>query len=258
MTALLRVNGMSLSLSAVRLLSEISFQVAAGEVIAILGPNGAGKSSLIKCLNRIFPEAQGQILLEGRPLAAFTQRQIAARIGYAPQRFAPIFSYSVRQFVELGTFSGAELAEGQRRTGVDQAIEICGIQHLGQRDMASLSGGELQLVLLAGALVGNPRLLLLDEPTTFLDPAFQLRVLSILKTLRDRTEGQTAVIMATHDINLALELSSRVIGLSQGRVSFDCTPREILNGDLLTSLYQSKFSRVSVPGRECGFIVPVA
>jgi zinc transport system ATP-binding protein len=181
-------------------LSSISFRAVSGDYLGIVGPNGSGKSTLIKALLGLIEPDDGTIELFGVPVLRFTQWN---RIGYLPQRIKfsnPNFPGTVEEIVRLGLIAGearlSRNSSGQNRA-IDEALDLLGIMQLKGRLMGGLSGGQQQRVLLARAMVNRPELLILDEPTTALDPETREHFYELLKRLNS-TLG-TTVLLVTHD-----------------------------------------------------------
>ncbi len=188
-------------------LHDISLQIAAGEIVTILGPNGSGKSTLLRALLGILPVAEGRIL-----------RQAGLQIGYVPQRLMvdKTMPITVRRFLSLPTrVSDTEAAEVLARVGMSGH---------GQDQMTALSGGQLQRVLLAHALLGKPQLLMLDEPTQGLDQQGEAAFYQLIQQVRTATGA--AVLMISHDLHVVMAASDRVICLN-GHICCEGTPRVV-------------------------------
>lgn len=179
-------------------LSGINLALGAGEILALLGPNGVGKTTLFKTLLGFLPSLGGEILLNGRPMAAWPRAELARQVAYVPQAHTPPFPFQVRDVVVMGRTAhmGMFAAPSTRDfTLADEALAELGLQDFSARIYTELSGGEQQLVLIARALAQQPSLLLLDEPTANLDFGNQIRVLGQVIRLARRGLG---VIMTTH------------------------------------------------------------
>lgn len=207
-----------------KILCGINLCIRSGEILTILGRNGAGKSTLFSCMMGIKKPQQGTIEILGRNIAAMTERDIAAVVGYVPQNHQPTFSYTVEEFVQMGCAAGIGLfsAPGQKeRTKTRETLTQMGILHLAQRPYTELSGGERQQVTIARAIVGKPKIILFDEPTAHLDFTNQIKVLRIIKKL---SEAGYAVAMTTHDPNHALLLGGYTAILGEdGKVVWGAT-----------------------------------
>ncbi len=197
---LLETTGLCFRYGATEVLSDISFSVAAGDYLGIVGPNGCGKSTLVRALLGLAPPSQGRVTLFGTEQPAFRQWE---RIGYLPQRLRflnPQFPATVEEVAALGLLGAKRFpkrlsADDHRRIGA--ALERMGIVHLRRRLIGELSGGQQQRALLARALVSDPELLILDEPTTALDPETRDGFYALLREL-NRERG-TAIVLITHD-----------------------------------------------------------
>ncbi|AAR36377.1 ABC transporter ATP-binding protein [Geobacter sulfurreducens] len=214
------VTGVTLGYQGTEALTDVSFAVAAGDYVGIVGPNGSGKSTLIRCILGLARPDRGEIRLFGTPLAGFDQWQ---RVGYLPQGlqyFNPHFPATVAEVVGLGLLAGRRFPRRPRSgdgAAVTHALELMGIESIRDRLVGELSGGLRQRALLARALVSGPELLVLDEPTTALDPETRE---SFYQTIRDlnRSRG-TTVILVTHDSGTIGSHASRFLYLDK-RVVF--------------------------------------
>lgn len=189
--------------------NDISFSLDEGDVFCILGPNGIGKSTLIRCLARLLPLTSGQVFLDEHNISQMNRQALAKKIGFIPQIHTPAFSYSVFDFVLMGrspyiTLFG--LPREEDLTIAEQALSTVGITGLKDKIYTQISGGEQQLVLFARVLAQEPRLLLLDEPTSHLDLANQMHILDLIAKLAD--QGLTT-IMTTHIPDHAYRLAHR-------------------------------------------------
>jgi iron complex transport system ATP-binding protein len=220
-----------------RLFEELSFALRAGQVLCILGPNGIGKSTLLRCLDGLDRLAGGSIQLAGRPLQSLTRRELGRLVGLVPQADAPVFAFTVREVVEMGRaphlgWLGAPGAADQDI--VRATLERLGIAGLADRLYPELSGGERQMVLIARALAQQPRLLILDEPTSHLDFANGMRVLELVRGLAD---GGLAVIMTSHDPDHAFLIADRTLAMAPTLPAIDGATRELLTEARLSAIY---------------------
>jgi iron complex transport system ATP-binding protein len=223
-------------------LRGLTFSIAAGERVALVGPNGAGKTTLLKCLLRILKGGTGDIRVAGRSLESFGQAELARRLAYVPQADGWSAPYTVREFVEMSRYPhlGPLAPLGmQDRAAVDGALEETGMLALSGRPLDSLSGGERQKALVAAALAQESDILLLDEPTAFLDPSRQVEVLRVLG--RAHRERSATLLFVTHDLNEALAHSDRVIALREGERVFDGPSSTLADGASLERVYGHAF-----------------
>lgn len=219
-------------------LSGIGFELAAGETLGVLGPNGGGKSTLLRLLCGRLRPREGEIFLDNQPLRAISAKALARRVALVPQEMSTIFSVTVRDMVSLGLFPWTGfLGWGvpERRDLVDDALRQTDLWGLRDRLTSEISGGERRRVLLARALVQRPKLLLLDEPTTHLDPRHQLDFIRLLDRLR--TENGLGVIAVLHDVNLALAWCSALLLIKDGRTLAAGAPDRVMTDDLLEKAY---------------------
>jgi len=238
-------------------LHQISLTVEAGERVAIIGPNGAGKTTLLKCLNGLLRPQQGQVFIMDKPAPAYAARQLARTVAYVPQPMNSGLPFPVRDFIMMGRYphwSTLSHVSAADREAVGQALEITGTTHLATRIHATLSGGERQKVMLAAALAQQAPILLLDEPSAFLDPGHQYDIDCILLAV-NRRDGVT-IVTATHDLNRAALTHDRIVGLRDGSVICDAVPAAVLQPDVLQQLYRTSFVMVQHPDSDAAMILP--
>ena len=229
-------------------LTDVSFNAAPGELLAILGPNGVGKTTLFRCILGEQKRYLGTIAVDGENMRGFSARETAHRIAYIPQTHAMTFRFSVRDTVLMGTTHMLSTTASPGRTQeriAEEALEKLGILHLKDRSFDTLSGGEQQLTYVARALAQQAKILLMDEPTSSLDYGNQLKVLSVVKGLA--AEGYT-VLLSTHHPQHALRDADRVLALLDGRVSAFGPAKEVLTPALLESLYGTRAELYDTPG----------
>lgn len=203
-------------------LAGLSFTVESGEFLAIIGPNGAGKSTLLRHLNGILPVRTGRVELDGKPLGQYSNKAAARRMTYVPQAQGWIPPYPVLEFLLLARYPHLDPFQAPGREDRQRVREILRqfrMLDFEDRQLETLSGGERQKIYLAGAMVQESPVILLDEPTSFLDPHHCREIHSLLRHLH-RQQRRT-ILMVTHDVNAALELATRVLGLRAGRLDFD-------------------------------------
>ena len=201
-----------------RVLEDVSFAIPRGTVNVILGPNGAGKSTLLRLILGRHTPNRGEIEVLGRPLHSYRRDQISRLIGFVPQREYVTFDFTVFDYVLLGRtphLGYLQLPGEEDRVAAWRTLQRLGIETMWDRRITEISGGELQLVIIARAVVQNAAILLLDEPTAHLDPANKKRVLRILRTLADQG---TTVLFTTHDPESAAAIADHLILLREGRI----------------------------------------
>jgi len=239
------------------ILHEVSLAVGRGEFLTVIGPNGAGKSTLLRCFDGILEPSAGRVLIDDRPLTEIARRELARTVSYVPQPDAGPLDYSVRSFVEMGRFphvnAWAALTEADAETVTD-AMELTGVAELADRSMSSLSGGERQRASIAAALAQGGSILLLDEPTSFLDYRHQVQILDLLDRLHD--EGGMTIVAVTHDLNSTVASSDWVLALKEGRVAATGQPAELLDTDALAAIYDADFRLIEGGHRGLPLVLP--
>jgi iron complex transport system ATP-binding protein len=219
-------------------LRGVDLELPAGSVCTILGPNGSGKTTLLRCLLGQQLPSSGTILLGGAPIDSLDSRARAQQLAYVPQLPSSAFAFNVRELVSMGRYAhqGAlGLASTGDRDLVQRALERTGTTAFADRTLGELSGGEAQCVMIARALAQQPRIMLLDEPTSHLDLRNQLRIVCLVRQLA-KEQGMAALVVG-HDINLAAHHSDTLALFHQGRVAATGTPREVLRAGLLRETY---------------------
>ena len=233
----LKASGLSCSYNGMEVLTDISFSVASGDYLGIVGPNGSGKSTLVRALLGLLELDAGSTELFGAPLAEFADW---ARIGYLPQRirfFNPNFPGTVEEIVRLGLLAGgARLSRSSagQNMAIDAALELLGIVPLKKRLIGGLSGGQQQRVLLARAMVNRPELLILDEPTTALDPETREQFYALLERI-NRSEG-TTVLLVTHDTWSIGKYANRFLYVDK-KIIFDGSFDDFCHSEEMTAFF---------------------
>jgi iron complex transport system ATP-binding protein len=234
-----------------RVLGPLDLEVRAGERLVLVGPNGAGKTTLLRLLAGLVEPTAGSIAWGRESYAGLGRRELARRLAYVPQDRPDRLPLTVEQLVLQGRFPhlrGYRLAPRREDfEKVERALEMAGTSGLRARGMDELSGGERQAVFIAAALAQEARLLVLDEPTTHLDPRHQREVAELV--VRLTREGGRAVVLATHDLALAGQVGERVIALRDGEVHADGAPSVVLRPEVLDRLFATRFHVLEVGGR---------
>ncbi|MER1958565.1 MAG: ABC transporter ATP-binding protein [Solibacillus sp.] len=216
--------------------NDINFTLQPGEILSILGPNGAGKTTMLKCMMGLFKWERGETLLDGKVLSKMPQKDVWKIIGYVPQASKMTFSYSILDLVTMGraVYIGAFQQPSQKdRDAAHEALELVGISHLADQPCTAVSGGELQLALIARTLVAEPKILVLDEPESHLDIHKQKIILQTIKKLVK--ERGLACVINTHYANHAFYFGDKVLMVAKdqpiitGPVSEIMTEQNILN-----------------------------
>ncbi|HIE06378.1 MAG TPA: ABC transporter ATP-binding protein [bacterium (Candidatus Stahlbacteria)] len=218
-------------------INDISFSIEKGDFVGIIGPNGAGKSTLLRLLANILKGQSGSIQIDGRDLDSFRREDLARLVGFIPQETH--FSLNFRVFdvilqgryPHLGFFKIEDLNDNRI---VDEAIQRTRISHLSDKQILDISSGERQMVVITRAVAQRPEILLLDEPTSFLDIKHQVEIMNLLKDLN--REGIT-IIVVVHDLNLAGLFCGRLLLINQGRIAASGSPAEIITPEMIKKIY---------------------
>ena len=225
-------------------IERVSFEVTRGEVLGIVGPNGSGKSSLLKLLAGLLRAGSGRIHVLGQASSDLSPIALARMLAVVLQEQTQVFPFTVAETVLMGRFPhrqagwwnfGSEADTPDDLACAQWAMAETDVLPLADRPVSELSGGELQRVMIARALAQDPAILLLDEPTAFLDINHQLDICSLISRLRD--ERQLTVVLVSHDLNIASQYCDRVLMLKAGRLSHIGSPAETIKPDVLQAVY---------------------
>ena len=243
------------------ILKDFSCIIESGKILGVLGPNGSGKSTLLKLMARVLPVQRGAIYLFQEDLARLSQAEIARTVALVPQETQQSFPFTIAEMVLMGRFphhsgfGGWHWEDSEDVLIAQAAMQDLDVAHLGGRLITDVSGGERQRAIIARALAQEPKVLLLDEPTAFLDLHHQLDIVRILRRL-NRERGLT-VVMVSHDLNLASQYCHQLILLNHGRIVKGGSPEDVVQPDILEAVYgcrvlvdrhpQSGMPRISLP-----------
>ncbi|HEY1405070.1 MAG TPA: ABC transporter ATP-binding protein [Spirochaetota bacterium] len=228
-------------------LSQIDIEIAQGEFVVLVGPNGAGKSTLLRVMSGDQPVSSGTVLFHNQTLDSYSPKELARLRAVSTAIQGELPDFTVREKLLQRRFSHhsfLELPGEDDHRAAEDALTLCGITHLADRSIRTLSSGELQLVSIAGSLSQNRSTILLDEPASHLDLAHTLTIGRLLGSLH-RT-GMTLIVVL-HEINLALSIASRIIALSKGSLFFDGTPEQFIDRKITDTLYGVTSHRTTTP-----------
>ena len=247
---MIELSSISFSYGKRHILQDISFSAGDGEVVGILGTNGTGKSTLITCINRIRIPESGEVFIDGNPVSVLGRNRLAKLIAYVPQR-SESAAISVFDSILLGRRPYMKWSASREDIAICQEmVHRMGLDMCQLRNLDELSGGEQQKVMLARALVQNPRVMLLDEPTSSLDPHNQHWIMSKIRQMADKT-GMT-VLVVLHDINLAMAYCDRFLFMKNGHGLKYCNLNEI-DTSLIGEVYDVNAEITEIKGQR--FIV---
>lgn len=254
----LSIRSLAFSLGGKAILQDVSLDVTAGETWSIIGANGAGKSTLVKCVMRIHTGWTGHVKLHDKDLGQYSQRELARQIAYVPQPGSDQrFPFTVREFVRMSRYAYAGpfgTAGSGDQEALDTAMTRANVSQFGDRTLDSLSGGERQKVYIAAALAQEGGILLLDEPTAFLDYRHQDEVAEILHALTQ--ESGTTCISVTHDVNAAMLTGGKALALRDGRVVWQGPTAQLSDEDTLEHIYGTAFRFLDDPVTGLRLVAP--
>ena len=248
MTPILRVSGLGWRVGQIAIVADVAFEAGAGEFIAVMGRNGAGKSTMLDLVAGLRTPTSGRIDLDDRTLASLGARARARIVAHLPQAVRPDLPFAAGELVLMGRYPHTDrwFETDADRAAVEAAMRRTSCWEFRDRQMRTLSGGERQRVLLAACFAQEPRLWLLDEPSTFLDVDQQI---ACFESLRDECRRGATCLAVTHDINLALTYATRLLVLDAGRLAVDLTVAEAARSQAWLQHFSSRLALKATDGR---------
>ena len=238
MSKLLSVKDLSFSWPSRVVLDKLNFSVQSNELISVLGVNGAGKTTLLKCINRILSPSSGSINLLSQNVQGMAIKDVAKHVAYVPQSVGTNFPMNVFDVVLLGRRPHLQWFVGEGdRDKVSECLEFLEIDEFAFRRYDQLSGGERQRVVLAKALAQEPKLFLLDEPTSDLDLKHQITTMEKIRSVINDPNQASSAIVAIHDIDIAAQFSDKIMLLHEGRIRAYGPPKEVLTTELIAEVF---------------------
>lgn len=234
----IEVEGLTVAYEKKEVIRNMSLSIPKGKITILIGANGCGKSTLLKAMARVIPAKAGKIKLFGQDLQKQDSKAIAKRMAVLPQSPNAPAGLLVRELVIFGRFphqKGMSSFTEQDYRRVDWAINVVGLQELADKPVEQLSGGQRQRAWIAMSLAQDTELLLLDEPTTYLDMAHQLEILLLLQKLN--LEENRTILMVLHELNNAARFADHIIGMREGEVVCEGNPKDAINVENLSKLY---------------------
>ena len=257
--AALRAETVRVGYGARPVLDGLSLTIATGTVTALVGPNGSGKSTLLKTLARLLKADGGAVYLDGQAIRTLPTTEVARRLAVLPQGPSAPPGMTVAELVEQGRYPHAgalRMLRQQDHQAIRTALALTGMEAFAARPLDGLSGGERQRAWIALALAQDTPILLLDEPTTFLDIGHQLEVLELVRRL-NRERGLT-IVLVLHDLNQAARYADRMVALQQGRIVADGEPAAVLTAALLEQVFNVRAHIVADPSSGTPVCLPYA
>ncbi|KAA0955874.1 ABC transporter ATP-binding protein [Sporosarcina sp. ANT_H38] len=220
-------------------LGAVDLHIKEGEIVSLIGPNGSGKSTLLRLISRLITPKSGEVILDGQLMGSMKSLDVAKKLAMLPQMQDHQLDLTVGELIEFGRYPhrGAYSKLTKEDDDIIQwAMEVTRLIPFKNRTLQSLSGGERQRAWIALAIAQRPKILLLDEPTTFLDISHQLEVMELVEELN--TKFGMTVVMVLHDINQAARYSDRLVVLKHGKIQFDGIPQCVLCREMFQSIFE--------------------
>lgn len=240
---MLRVKDVCTAYEGREILHNINLNIMPGKITVLAGPNGCGKSTLLKSMSGMIAKAQGEIWIDGRKIEEYQHEDLAKKIAYLPQnRNVP--DITVKRMVLHGRFPYLKYPRRYRKTDMEiaeEAIRQVGMEEFSHKNMNQLSGGMQQKVYIAMALAQDTPIIMMDEPTSFLDIVYQMKLMDIARELADKGK---AVVLVLHDISMALRTADQMIVLKKGEVKGTGTPEEIFESGVLNDVFGLQIKRI--------------
>ena len=241
---MVRIKNLSFKYEKTPVLDDVTIEFCDAGVYGILGPNGAGKSTLLKLIGGILKVPKNHIFIDNKDLTTFNRREIAQKIAYVPQQFSPTYAFSVETLLEMGRhpYHGQfdDLSHEEHQL-INYAIEVTGLEHLRRNYITELSGGELQRVMIARALVQDTPIIALDEPISHLDIHYQKEIIGLLnKIAKDQNK---LIITVLHDMNVGLNHCDYIHLLFNHKV-LSGKPAEVLTIDIVQDVYKTEVRKI--------------
>ena len=256
MSAIIKAQNICVSINDKEIVHNLSLEIPEGKVTAIIGPNGCGKSTTLKALSRILPY-KGSVTFKGQEMSTLSQREFAKCLAILTQSPQAPSDLTVNDLVEMGRFPHRGFlgrAGKDDKEHVEWALEQTGVKDMRYRLLNTLSGGERQRAWIAMALAQRPEVLLLDEPTTYLDICHQLEIMQLITRLNQ--ELGLTVVMVVHDLNHAIMYADHVVVVKAGQLVTSGAPREIITADLLAEVFKVKADEFTL-SNDLRALVPV-
>jgi len=256
--SILQIENLTLAYNGKSVIDDLSLTVREGRITALVGANGSGKSTLLRGISRLLRPKQGSVYLDGKAIHRLSTRKVAQRLGILPQGPSAPEGITVRELVEQGRFP--HLSFFQQRSEEDeriisQALRITRMESFTDRPLDTLSGGQRQRAWIAMALAQDTDIMLLDEPTTFLDLAHQIEILDLLQELNSR--GRT-VVMVLHDLNQACRYADMLVAIKDGDIYNAGRPEEIMSTRLVADVFDITCQLIDDPVAQTPMCIPLS
>ncbi|WEV44915.1 ABC transporter ATP-binding protein [Streptococcaceae bacterium ESL0687] len=238
---ILKAQNLDLSYQKKKIINSLDVNFLKNKITVIVGPNGCGKSTLLKGLGRIIDHKKGHIYLNKQNLAAMTSKEIARELAFLSQESNCPEDVTVRELVSVGRYPHQGIfqkSSPEDERIIDEVLADTGLTELAHENINFLSGGQKQRVWIAMALAQKTPLILLDEPTTYLDMGHQIELLNLIHDLKEKND--LTVIMVLHDLNLAARYADHMIGMKDGQIMYEGSPQQLMTEEILKELFNVK------------------
>ncbi|WP_313127894.1 ABC transporter ATP-binding protein [Anaerocolumna sp.] len=234
----IRVQNLSVAYEDNLIIENMSLSIPSGKISIIIGANGCGKSTLLKTIARVIKQRNGDILINGKNVKEQKEKYLATQVAFLPQ--GPVYppGLTVKELIAFGRFPHQKMIGGLRahdKDIIEWAIEETELKEYADREIGNLSGGQRQRAWIAMTLAQETDIIMLDEPTTYLDMSYQLEVLKVLERLNK--EKKITVVIVLHELNNACRFADNIIGLKQGKIICQGTPKEVITRESLKEIY---------------------
>lgn len=259
METALTTRKLTLAYDRATIIKDLNVEIPAHQITALVGANGCGKSTLLKGLARLLKPQSGMVYLDGASIAKLSTKDVAKRLGMLPQSPVAPEGLTVRELVAQGRYPHQSWFQQWSKEDehlTEQALAITGMTELGDRPLDSLSGGQRQRAWIAMALAQNTDILLLDEPTTFLDLAHQIEVLDLLYDLNQSQER--TIVMVLHDLNQACRYADYLVAMRQGYIYAQGIPTEVMTEEMVQEVFGLKSQIVQDPVSGTPMCIPIS
>ncbi|RLF88893.1 hypothetical protein DRN46_06450 [Thermococci archaeon] len=254
---LLKVCDVAFSYDSIDVLKNITFEAEKKRIIGVLGPNGAGKTTLLKCIFRVLTPKRGVIFLDGKDIRTLSRIELARKISVVTQENINV-PFTVLETILMGRYphtSPLKLFDQDASTYIEDVIEKLSLREFLERRLDEVSGGERRRIHIARALIQQPEVLLLDEPTSHLDPNYKLQIMSIVKEFTVKNDLVTIVTL--HDLSLAARFCDKIILLKNGKIFAAGTPSEVLTPKNIGEIYKIDVKIIEGENGEILGIIPL-
>lgn len=248
---MMKARGLQIAYGERIVVEGMELDLSRDKITTIIGPNGSGKSTVLKAITRLIHFQAGSVLLEGQDIMSFKPKALASRIAALPQIHTAPADFRVKDLVSYGRMPFQKMLGGNKKEDmeiVEWAMEQTGVAQFRDKSIYEISGGETQRVWIATVLAQKPQMLFLDEPTTYLDIAYQLEIMQLVKRLN--REAGIGIVMVLHDLAQAMEVSDHIVVIHKGKKYAEGRPEDVITPRMMRDVYQVECEIIGVQGRQ--------